>query len=64
MATRTKPRIRVGIAAGPTPHGAGVLSLNDLNAKRELEYASASLSTIEINGRSTALQKPESYEKW
>jgi uncharacterized protein YecE (DUF72 family) len=35
-----------------------------LTQKRELEYASRQLSTIEINGTFYGLQKPASYEKW
>ncbi|MFP3586651.1 DUF72 domain-containing protein [Paraburkholderia sp. SIMBA_055] len=64
MATRTKPRIRVGIGGWTYAPWRGVFYPEDLTQKRELEYASRQLSTIEINGTFYGLQKPESYEKW
>jgi uncharacterized protein YecE (DUF72 family) len=64
MATRTKPRIRVGIGGWTYAPWRGVFYPEDLTQKRELEYASRHLSTIEINGTFYGLQKPESYTKW
>lgn len=64
MATRTKPRIRVGIGGWTYAPWRGVFYPQDLPQKRELEYASRQLSTIEINGTFYGLQKPESYMKW
>src|SRR5580698_8210901 len=64
MATRTKPRIRVGIGGWTYAPWRGVFYPEDLTQKRELEYASRHLSTIEINGTFYGLQKPESYMKW
>jgi uncharacterized protein YecE (DUF72 family) len=64
MATRTKPRIRIGIGGWTYAPWRGVFYPQDLTQKRELEYASRQLSTIEINGTFYGLQKPESYMKW
>ena len=64
MATRTKPRIRVGIGGWTYAPWRGVFYPEDLTQKRELEYASRQLTTIEINGTFYGLQKPESYMKW
>jgi uncharacterized protein YecE (DUF72 family) len=64
MATRTKPLIRVGIGGWTYAPWRGTFYPEDLTQKRELEYASRQLSTIEINGTFYGLQKPESYMKW
>ena len=64
MATRTKPQIRVGIGGWTYAPWRGVFYPDDLTQKRELEYASRQLTTIEINGTFYGLQKPESYMKW
>ncbi|HEY1999130.1 DUF72 domain-containing protein [Paraburkholderia sp.] len=64
MATRTKPRIRIGIGGWTYAPWRGVFYPQDLTQKRELEYASRQLTTIEINGTFYGLQKPESYMKW
>ena len=64
MATRTKPRIRVGIGGWTYGPWRGAFYPPDLTQKRELEYASRQLTTIEINGTFYGLQKPASYEKW
>ena len=64
MATRTKPQIRVGIGGWTYAPWRGVFYPEDLTQKRELEYASRQLTTIEINGTFYGLQKPESYMKW
>ena len=50
MATRTKPQIRVGIGGWTYAPWRGVFYPEDLTQKRELEYASRQLTTIEING--------------
>ena len=64
MATRTKTQIRVGIGGWTYTPWRGVFYPEDLTQKRELEYASRQLTSIEINGTFYGLQKPESYMKW
>lgn len=64
MATRKQPRIRIGIGGWTFAPWRGVFYPDDLTQKRELEYASRQLTTIEINGTFYGLQKPESYMRW
>lgn len=64
MATRKASRIRIGIGGWTFAPWRGVFYPEDLTQKRELEYASRQLSSIEINGTFYGLQKPESYMKW
>src|ERR1700748_3051416 len=42
----------------------GVFYPKGLSQKRELEYASRQLTSIEINGTYYGSQKPESFAKW
>jgi uncharacterized protein YecE (DUF72 family) len=60
----TKPRIRVGIGGWTYEPWRGVFYPKDLTQKRELEYASRKLTSIEINGTFYGSQKPESFAKW
>lgn len=62
--THPAARIRVGIGGWTYEPWRGRFYPDDLTQKRELEYASRQLSTIEINGTFYGLQKPESYMKW
>jgi uncharacterized protein YecE (DUF72 family) len=64
MASRTPSHIRIGIGGWTFAPWRGVFYPADLTQKRELEYASRQLSSIEINGTFYGLQKPESYMKW
>ena len=64
MAMRTKPRIRIGIGGWTYAPWRGVFYPQDLTQKRELEYASRQLSTIEINGTFYGSQKPATFVKW
>ena len=58
-------RIRVGISGWRyAPWRGGKFYPRDLPQKRELEYASRRVNTIEINGSFYALQRPESYHAW
>ncbi|HEU4678764.1 MAG TPA: DUF72 domain-containing protein [Terrimicrobiaceae bacterium] len=58
-------RIRVGISGWRyAPWRGGKFYPRDLPQKRELEYASRQVNTIEINGSFYALQRPESYHAW
>src|SRR6185312_3819105 len=55
---------RVGISGWRYPPWRGVFYPEGLAQRRELEYASSRLRTIEINGSFYALQKPSSYVAW
>jgi uncharacterized protein YecE (DUF72 family) len=59
-----KPRIRVGIGGWTYGPWRGAFYPGGLPQKRELEYASRNLTTIEINGTYYGSQKPESFAKW
>ena len=59
-----KPRIRVGVGGWSYEPWRGSLYPEDLPQKRELEYASRKLTSIEINGTYYRTQKPESFAKW
>ncbi|MDQ0468643.1 DUF72 domain-containing protein [Labrys wisconsinensis] len=59
-----KPRIRVGIGGWTFEPWRGTFYPNDLAQKRELDYASRKLTSIEINGTYYGSQKPESFAKW
>jgi uncharacterized protein YecE (DUF72 family) len=63
-APSTAPAIRVGIGGWTFAPWRGIFYPEDLTQKRELEYASRKLSTIEINGTFYGSQKPESFAKW
>ena len=56
--------VRVGISGWVYPPWRGVFYPRGLIQKRELEYASSKVSTIEINGSFYSLQRPESYRAW
>ncbi len=56
--------IRVGISGWNYPPWRKVFYPEGLPQKRELEYASSKLSSIEINGSFYALQQPSSFERW
>lgn len=58
------PQIRVGISGWNYPPWRGVFYPKKLPQRRELEFASRRLSSIEINGSFYALQRPESYRAW
>jgi len=56
--------IHVGIGGWVYPDWRGTFYPKDLPQKRELEYASARLTAIEINGTYYGSQKPASFKKW
>ncbi|WP_118178518.1 DUF72 domain-containing protein [Paraburkholderia phosphatilytica] len=64
MASRKTAQIRVGIGGWTFEPWRGVFYPDDLTQKRELEYASRKLTTIEINGTFYGSQKPETFMKW
>lgn len=56
--------IRVGISGWTYPFWRGVFYPAGLVQRRELEYASRQVNSIEINGTFYSLQKPDSFAKW
>jgi uncharacterized protein YecE (DUF72 family) len=56
--------IRIGISGWRYDGWRGVFYPPGLVQRRELEFASRALPTIEINGSFYALQRPESYAGW
>jgi uncharacterized protein YecE (DUF72 family) len=57
-------RIRVGVGGWVFEPWRGAFYPEGLSQKRELEYASRQLTSIEINGTYYGSQKPESFRKW
>lgn len=55
---------RIGISGWRYAPWRGVFYPEGLTQKRELEYASRQLSTIEINGTFYSLQRPSSFRAW
>jgi uncharacterized protein YecE (DUF72 family) len=65
MATKkAAKRVRVGIGGWTFEPWRGEFYPEGLAQKRELEYASRALTTIEINGTFYGLQKPATFAKW
>ncbi len=56
--------IRAGIGGWTFEPWRGVFYPKGLTQARELEFASANVTTIEINGTYYSTQKPESFRKW
>jgi uncharacterized protein YecE (DUF72 family) len=56
--------IRVGIGGWTYEPWRGVFYPSDLTQKRELEFASRALTSIEINGTYYSTFKPDSWMKW
>lgn len=56
--------VEVGISGWTYEGWRGTFYPPKLSHKKELEFASRQLPTIEINGTFYALQKPESYQHW
>src|SRR5689334_10015063 len=57
-------KIRIGIGGWTFEPWRGVFYPDDLTQKRELEYASRKLTSIEINGTYYSSFKPASWAKW
>jgi len=57
-------RIRVGVGGWVFEPWRGSFYPEGLAQKRELEFASRALTSIEINGTYYGSQKPESFRKW
>jgi uncharacterized protein YecE (DUF72 family) len=60
----TRADIRIGISGWRYTPWRGVFYPEKLPQRRELEYASRMLPTIEINGSFYSLQRPEYYAQW
>jgi uncharacterized protein YecE (DUF72 family) len=56
--------IRIGISGWTYPPWRGVFYPDDLPQRRELEYASRQVNSIEINGTFYGMQKPSSFRAW
>ena len=56
--------IHIGIGGWTFEPWRGVFYPSDLTQKRELEYASRALTSIEINGTYYSTFKPDSWMKW
>lgn len=56
--------VRIGISGWTYKPWRGTFYPEDLAQKKELEFASRQLSSIEINGTFYALQKPSIYQSW
>jgi uncharacterized protein YecE (DUF72 family) len=56
--------LRIGVSGWSYPEWRGNFYPKGLVQKRELEYASRQMNSIEINGSFYSLQSPESYRKW
>ena len=57
-------RIRIGVGGWTYEPWRGTFYPGDLPQKRELEYASRQLTSIEINGTYYGSQKPATFAKW
>jgi len=58
------PQTRIGISGWTYPPWRRVFYPDGLPQRRELEYASRQVGSIEINGSFYALQRPESFRAW
>ncbi|MGA8087327.1 MAG: DUF72 domain-containing protein [Terracidiphilus sp.] len=57
-------QIRIGIAGWRYDEWRGTFYPEDLAQKRELEYASRQLNSIELNGTFYSTQRPQSFQAW
>jgi uncharacterized protein YecE (DUF72 family) len=57
-------KVRIGISGWTYKPWRGEFYPADLKQKRELEYASSTFNSIEINGTFYSLQRPTSFERW
>ncbi len=64
MPTAPPGKVRIGISGWTYKPWRGVFYPKDLKQKRELDYASRALNSIEINGTFYSLQRPTSFERW
>jgi uncharacterized protein YecE (DUF72 family) len=62
--TKLAPQIRIGISGWLYKPWRGTFYPQGLPQKRELEYASLALNSIEINGTFYSLKRPENFREW
>lgn len=62
--TTAPPSVRIGISGWRYAPWRGVFYPPGLAQRRELEFASRMLPTIELNGSFYSLQRPEHYARW
>src|SRR4051812_1568198 len=60
----SKFNIRIGMSGWTFPKWRGKFYPKKLVHKRELEYASRQVTSIEINGTFYSLQKPGTFQNW
>lgn len=61
---RQKGTIRIGISGWRYPPWRGTFYPKNLTQRRELEYASRAVNSVEINGSFYSLQSPASFQRW
>jgi uncharacterized protein YecE (DUF72 family) len=64
MSAKAEPHIRIGIGGWTYAPWRGAFYPQGLAHKRELEYASSKLTSIEINGTFYGSQTPETFARW
>jgi uncharacterized protein YecE (DUF72 family) len=64
MGGKATGAIRIGIGGWTYEPWRGIFYPDNLPQKRELEYASRQLTSIEVNGTFYGSQKPETFAKW
>src|SRR3546814_214033 len=64
MPAKPSGTIRIGVGGWTYEPWRGVFYPEKLAQKRELEYASGKLTSIEVNGTYYGSQKPASFAKW
>lgn len=57
-------KIRIGISGWTYPDWRGTFYPDHVIIKNELQYASRTFNSIEVNGTFYSLQKPKVFEKW
>src|SRR4051794_18486127 len=60
----TGPELRIGISGWRYAGWRGKFYPENLAQRRELEFASRTFNSIEINGSFYSLQLPSSYQRW
>jgi uncharacterized protein YecE (DUF72 family) len=61
---RSQSQIRIGISGWRYDGWRGSFYPDDLPQRRELEFASQHLNSIELNGSFYSLQRPKSFQQW